>query len=1436
MQMAGEGQAFRHWYTEGAEPMMRGVGNDPARFERLMANIAATSPQNRVYPNFGMAVRGLAQQEAGGRRITVGKGEQMKERLAMLGRGESWPGVKTNQFYRDHMAVFDQRLRDDMGSTMDMHMARALGYPTDGFTPKQSQWGQQIMREVTHELGWGKPKETQAAIWSAIKARFESVWPEFRNEAAAKGDFIRKTTPSGVEKGAFKDAATELRYRNRALKEAMKIDAPDLSDAAFNFGDALKRDTGAISYETRPSSEIQEKNPWMKQMTPEDWDEYHQQQAAILHDPDGTNKLAKATGLISTGEHQGYGTERNLSQQIDAVMPKASGIVLERAGQKWKVDPTVEHQVKDFAAAVGLLYQQDGVGWHRPYFDAGATQKEANGVRINAGRPLTKAETEATVTALEKHLPSYADGGKKGWFVAPEKNGLRVVSWGYEDGKKVYEAIGNADKDISHPYKASLDRFVSYGNLLENNWKENPNGDIYRRWLGARRRSDVQRLVDDTLRPQAEAIDRSWAARKSGETGQAGEAGQAGAPAEGVRFHLGSGGRPRPPPGSLKDRIGERLQSGVRWFGQTFKSGESAMLDHPETEPLALAMRRRPSLEQQFGQRAQVMQLADAFNAVPGKERARVVKEFTDYVRAEQNKQPLPAIGADTQKIISAGKNTLEQLGQISKELNVHVKTSDGKVRPMRLIGRDYFPRMISDDTRDIFNRRDDTRAAEFNDLVNRQIAQGKVKSRDEFIDKFAQAITPDPTSNGHFGNIEKAREAQLPLDFYDFSPEALVKYANRSTSRLSQIAAFGQKLSNKGKDLFDHSIDAVQKASGYNHEAKQTIINRIGEERKAEYAEREKTNLGKLSSLARTGTSGAFLGNPITSLYNLIGGAGQNLTFGGPGPFLKTAAHFASIKGAMDSMKEARERNILKSNLSHILTDYDLVTNQGWATKGVQGFTHHMLEWGGQNISEGLNRAFAMQQAKYVLQKFARGYGQDNAGTRSLNAMINRRGVHDLAGLARERGQGPLTDEFLRQYVMDVHGNYGPSQSASHIFDSPTGKILLQFQKWGANTQRMATREFLMPLARAAKERRPADFAYHLMRNIGYLGAAVGTGGVSQLVSNFLRDKDPRKPSIGEIYTRFAHGDNWKALQYALQRAQDMVILSGFAGTAGNYSDMANQLTGADPGGRVKDPLHPPVVSLFQPFQELLQGWHGEGGAAPSPKILDQFMQNILSAYRVGKQTLLTGTNALGIKLQPGEEMAAQNDLSFLKSRVKMFEDENPEFKAKADLKGSQAMSFAGRSQFDPYKDRIQGALLTGHAEDANLAVADWLDRFPPGEQEARRKAIQQSVGASSPIKPGGSYKLDSELTFLDWAKQNLPPEEARKIFATARTYAKTAMDTGIMKSKTLAQIAQIDYDKFVYTTPKAKVTVVTPSGGPSLADQIRKEVAAKRLQLQTH
>jgi hypothetical protein len=198
------------------------------------------------------------------------------------------------------------------------------------------------------------------------------------------------------------------------------------------------------------------------------------------------------------------------------------------------------------------------------------------------------------------------------------------------------------------------------------------------------------------------------------------------------------------------------------------------------------------------------------------------------------------------------------------------------------------------------------------------------------------------------------------------------------------------------------------------------------------------------------------------------------------------------------------------------------------------------------------------------------------------------------------------------------------------------------------------------------------------------------------------------------------------------------------------------------------------------------------------------------------------------------GQEYAAKNDLSFLRQRVNQFENDNPVFRAKREQQGNRQVTLAGRGEFDPIRDDVQAALLTGHPEEAQRRFADWLDRFPPADQKKQLQAIKQSIQASSPIKPGGSYSLDSELQFLTWAKQNLPEAEARKIFATAATYAKTAVQTGIFpSSKTMQQIARIDFDK--YTIPKknatVNVTIAHPANQPSLADALRRQAAARAL-----
>ncbi len=705
--------------------------------------------------------------------------------------------------------------------------------------------------------------------------------------------------------------------------------------------------------------------------------------------------------------------------------------------------------------------------------------------------------------------------------------------------------------------------------------------------------------------------------------------------------------------------------------GAYIKGGESAMLDQKETRPLALALRRKPSMVQRIGQQAKLFQLERAFNSIPGRDRARVVKEFSDYIRAEQMKQPLPPVGPDTAQLISASKDTLMELGKIAQSLNLHVRDSDGKVRPIRLIGRDYYPRMLSADVRDIFNNREGSRAADFNALVNRQIARGAVKDRQEFIDKFTHAISGEPGTNDHFGNLERSRQAQLPLDFYDFSPEALLKYADRATNRLAQVETFGQKIADKGKDLFDTTIQKVNASGNLSHSQKTAIIDRIAKERTAEYQHGNVSPGGELSSNLRNLASGAFLGNPQTSFMNLVSGAAQNFVFGGPGSFAKTAASFPFRYKEL--LTEARDRNILRANFKNVLHDYDLATDPGWLSKGTRKFAEIGLKYGGQELTENINRVFAMQQAKTILSEFAKDYGTRNTAlTRSRNEFIRRRGINDLNALAAERGTGPLSDEFIRQYALDVHGSYGPSQAPAHLLDSPTGRAIFQFQKWGANTSRMMTREFLMPLARAYKSGSVADKTYQTLRAVGYLAAGAGFTIPAQSLLAAIYHRDPKDPTIAEIAKAFSAGDNGRAVQMAIQRAFGAYLLSGFSGLYGNYTDVLQNLMGNDPQGRMKDPFHPPAWGVIEPLIAFAKGWAGEGGALPSPKLASDLAQSTLSAVRVGKSGILGLSNAAGLHYPLAEQYAADQDKSFTRQRIKMFEDQDPVLKQHRDQQGT--------------------------------------------------------------------------------------------------------------------------------------------------------------------
>jgi N-acetylmuramoyl-L-alanine amidase len=878
---------------------------------------------------------------------------------------------------------------------------------------------------------------------------------------------------------------------------------------------------------------------------------------------------------------------------------------------------------------------------------------------------------------------------------------------------------------------------------------------------------------------------------------------------------------------------------------QTFAGGESAMLDHEETKGLARGIKRRASAEQEIGARIGIHQYVEAWKKVPGKERTRVTNEFKSWIEAEQTGKPKPPIGTDTERLIQMSKDVKEKIGTEMDRLNVHVKDSKGAVRKARLIGRDYFPRKLTEDFKDMIERREGARAGDFNGFVAREIGRGKAKSRDEVIDRYTRQDPGDEYSNEPFSNMEKARENHTPHEGVDYHPNADFHYMSHAMKRLAQIDSFGQKLSNKGRDLHDIAINKVEQSGTLSRRAKDIIINRIHEQSRNEYGNLKTNPLNGISANLRSFAGASFLGNPITSFYNALSGGAHNLVYGGARSFARTGAHLMDPRNMVASLKEAHDRNILRDNMHEMIHDLDLAHDQGWMTKGVRGYNSNMMKWGGQNLTEGLNRAFAMQQGKFWLREMSKNYGRDTAKQRHMMGQLerlnfNKSEIHDLYN---EKGQGPKTDEFLRQWVLQTHGSYDASQTSPKIFDHPVGKVLMQFQKWSANAGRVYIREFAAPFAKSMADlkknptsgKAQSDFLYHLGRQLAYLGVGYGAGSLAIAGRQMMTGAAPQDATNQDIIKLAQQGKNGEALQEALGKAWHGLIMSGFMGTAGNYADLLQSFAGQAKGLRVKDPRSFAVLGVIQPLLDFAQSTIQEqtlGPMAPSQNTAHKLFDGLSS---MGRTTLPIGLNAMnhmGIKTAWGDEMKGKNDYQALKMHLAQYESQQPELIQKAAQQGNKQITATGRSVADPVREDVQRNLVSGNEEGVRTALNNYLLRLPAPARGAALKAFKQSIRMKNPVNPGGSNSLESAVGFLSWAKNNLPMDEARQLFAAARTYASTAMKTGIFEATpgtALPWLASVDYDKFQARQAKAKADV---AAAKNLGTFLAREKAKEQLQ----
>jgi len=175
--------------------------------------------------------------------------------------------------------------------------------------------------------------------------------------------------------------------------------------------------------------------------------------------------------------------------------------------------------------------KQDGVGWHRPFYNAKAA--DSNGIDIRIGRNLSEDETTRLWALIKKeaghggynpissrqgariinfdHLQKVPDG--KGGFkpLVPEalkKNGGWVDENHLVTNKEFHAILKRAldrmkfDGDITYQAK----RFASQNGYLRNDWGATKHGEGYLE-SSLKGRSDIQRKVRSIVSEIQERID-----------------------------------------------------------------------------------------------------------------------------------------------------------------------------------------------------------------------------------------------------------------------------------------------------------------------------------------------------------------------------------------------------------------------------------------------------------------------------------------------------------------------------------------------------------------------------------------------------------------------------------------------------------------------------------------------------------------------------------------------------------------------------------------------------------------------------------------------------------------------------------------------------------------------------------------------------------------
>ena len=453
----------RYWYKNLAKTIMKLVGGDLEKARMMVAFLADTSANTGLQDNLKRGIRAYYRWAYG--QDIENEGLSSIEKLAGLAEGLEPQGPKVNAFYKNMMKYIDpETYGDTQDITLDIWMLKAFGL-SDKTVKKQSSKPLVPQREFMnseiqrladkHGL---EVEQVQAAIWVGIRGELLGLETDSRGEYPAQ-DYI----------DAMQDSLAQLSFETR----------PGLATNHFP--------------ETDPRN-----NPDIKIV--ELADLHSRLSQAVLGD-NGGDAIAQGLDLVSPDLFEAPGSFVEEGQmtvspgtQLETYAPQAKG------GPK-NLDPNTRDLLDGYAMAVGILFKQNSVGWHRPYFKDSLSTKESNGALIDIGRTLTYEESELSTDIIIDVFG--LTGGDAGGGVA-DRRGLRVINWFGEKGKtnaEFHRKMGEVASRLGDALgleTIKVKQFKAESNLIENDWSVDKNGEGYLRELEGRR-PDIQRRVKDIV-------------------------------------------------------------------------------------------------------------------------------------------------------------------------------------------------------------------------------------------------------------------------------------------------------------------------------------------------------------------------------------------------------------------------------------------------------------------------------------------------------------------------------------------------------------------------------------------------------------------------------------------------------------------------------------------------------------------------------------------------------------------------------------------------------------------------------------------------------------------------------------------------------------------------------------------------------------------------